>query len=367
MVKNYRCYSLLQIPDGIEEKKVIVWGMSVSGMDVYLWLEANGISVDGFTDSYAQKDSNRTFAGCRVYSYAELKEMGKITIFVSTTREEYLFDILARTDMLENATVYVSKRPYGPGQYDTASLTEMISRDSDACQEVRDALCDEMSRRTFDNLLQYRKTNEASLIFSVYEAKHTQYFPESDILTFSDHEIFIDAGAYNGATSCEFSEKVGGKYDGIYLMEPDSKMFLLANDYVKLKGLHDTHFVQKGAYSTNTTLHFKSDYLSGSSNINNDGDITIDTVTIDEMLGGERASYIKMDIEGAEREALIGCKKTIERYHPKLAISIYHLPDDLWKIPLMVMHKYPFYKLFIRHYTKITTETVLYAIPSDTK
>lgn len=68
-----------------------------------------------------------------------------------------------------------------------------------------------------------------------------------------------------------------------------------------------------------------------------------------------------MDIEGAEMDALIGSEKTITEYHPKLAISIYHKDDDLWTIPYYLMKKYPFYRFFIRHYSSITTETILYA------
>lgn len=69
-----------------------------------------------------------------------------------------------------------------------------------------------------------------------------------------------------------------------------------------------------------------------------------------------------MDIEGAELPALIGAEKTILSCKPKLAISIYHNEDDLWNIPYYIYQKYPWYQLFIRHYTKITTETILYAV-----
>lgn len=79
------------------------------------------------------------------------------------------------------------------------------------------------------------------------------------------------------------------------------------------------------------------------------------------MLKGKEATYIKMDIEGAEMAALEGARKTIAKFRPKLAISIYHEDDDLWKIPFYIKKQYPWYRLFIRHYTSVTTETVLYA------
>lgn len=79
------------------------------------------------------------------------------------------------------------------------------------------------------------------------------------------------------------------------------------------------------------------------------------------MVGSDNVTFIKMDIEGAEMEALEGAQKTIERCKPKLAISIYHKEDDLWEIPYYILKKYPWYKIYIRHYALTTNETVMYA------
>ena len=88
-------------------------------------------------------------------------------------------------------------------------------------------------------------------------------------------------------------------------------------------------------------LNFLENSALASSKIvdKNQGKIQIKAVSIDEMLAGERASFIKMDIEGAEMPALIGAQKTIEKYKPKLAISIYHKEDDLWEIPYYILDK----------------------------
>lgn len=75
----------------------------------------------------------------------------------------------------------------------------------------------------------------------------------------------------------------------------------------------------------------------------------------------ETPTFIKMDIEGAELEALEGAKTTIVKNKPKLAICLYHKPDDLWKIPLYLKDLVPEYKFYIRHHGKVRWETVLYA------
>ena len=69
-----------------------------------------------------------------------------------------------------------------------------------------------------------------------------------------------------------------------------------------------------------------------------------------------------MDIEGAEYKALLGAEKTIKKYKPKLAICIYHKPEDVWEIPWLIHQFNPNYKFYLRHYSLTSPETVLYAI-----
>jgi hypothetical protein len=94
------------------------------------------------------------------------------------------------------------------------------------------------------------------------------------------------------------------------------------------------------------------------------GKIPVKLVSLDEYLPAEERSqitYIKLDIEGAELDALEGMKETIVKYKPRLAICIYHLPTDLWKIPLLIHRLNPAYKLYIRQHHPVN-ETVCYAV-----
>ena len=68
-----------------------------------------------------------------------------------------------------------------------------------------------------------------------------------------------------------------------------------------------------------------------------------------------------MDIEGAEQNALEGAKDIILRNKPKLAICLYHKPEDLWEIPLYIHSLVPEYKIYIRHHSHTNEETVMYA------
>lgn len=81
-------------------------------------------------------------------------------------------------------------------------------------------------------------------------------------------------------------------------------------------------------------------------------------VTLDSVV--QDATYIKMDIEGSELAALEGAKGLIKSRKPKMAICIYHRPEDLWQIPIYIHSLVPEYKMFIRHHGNIYYDTVLY-------
>lgn len=101
---------------------------------------------------------------------------------------------------------------------------------------------------------------------------------------------------------------------------------------------------------------------SGGSRIDENGSNDIYTESIDQILQGKKATFIKMDVEGAELDSLKGAKDTIKNFKPKLAICIYHKPNDIIQIPEFILECRDDYKFYIRHYTSCNYETVLYAI-----
>jgi hypothetical protein len=98
------------------------------------------------------------------------------------------------------------------------------------------------------------------------------------------------------------------------------------------------------------------------SKINSQGDVTIEVDSIDNILNGEKVTYIKMDVEGAELETLKGGIDSIKKWKPKLAVSMYHKKEDLITIPKLIKEIRPDYSLFLRHHMYITQELVMYAV-----
>lgn len=190
-----------------------------------------------------------------------------------------------------------------------------------------------------------------------------QYFDE--LVRFHEGEIFVDAGVLDLSTSLLFARKCNEYHISdykIFAFEPDNKSY---ERCINIKDKYPNINIELrncGLWSSNTVLGF--DLLgNGSSHISEKEEINkINVVTLDSCVK-EKVTYIKMDIEGAELEALKGCKNIIRRYMPKLAISVYHKKEDIIEIPKFIKELMPEYKLYLRHYGNGELETVLYALP----
>ena len=94
-------------------------------------------------------------------------------------------------------------------------------------------------------------------------------------------------------------------------------------------------------------------------------DIEVDCIKLDKMIGNYMPTYIKMDIEGAELDALIGAHKIIEIFSPMLSVCVYHRQDHIWRIPLLIKSFSDNYKFFLRSYDEEGWELVCYAVPIE--
>ena len=185
-----------------------------------------------------------------------------------------------------------------------------------------------------------------------------EYFDENVKLT--DNEMFIDCGGYNGDTAIRFIEECNGRYRGLMIFEPERCKKV---EIEKNMGSNSYSLYQLGVWSKRMKLYF-NDFGTAASHISDSetGGCMIETASLDETVYDMKPTFIKMDIEGAEQEALKGCRKIIQEYKPKLAICIYHKPDDMFEIPLMIKEMNPKYKLYVRQYTNAWYDTVLYAV-----
>ncbi len=188
----------------------------------------------------------------------------------------------------------------------------------------------------------------------------TQYF---DMFQPEGKEIFIDGGAYNGDTIYDFlAWNKGNKYK-VYSLEPMKDMYKLIEKRLQRDFISDVKVLNSAAWYRKEELFFV-DMVDGSQVVRDGrGGVPVNGERIDDIVDGEKVTFIKLDVEGAEMEALQGASETIKSCHPKLAICIYHKPTDILDLGQYILTLNPEYKLAIRHYTLTNCETVLYAIP----
>lgn len=190
-----------------------------------------------------------------------------------------------------------------------------------------------------------------------------QYF-DPDIIKLQENEVFVDAGVLNLGTSLRFIEECEREHVQnfkIYAFEPDMISYQRCLEIKKNLSNVDLHLHHAGLWSEKTTLYFAEMGNGGSRIIPQKTETFIDAVSLDQCVS-DKVTFIKMDIEGAELEALKGSREIIQKYRPRLAICIYHKKEDLVEIPLYIKELVPEYKLYVRHYSNIAEETVLYAV-----
>jgi len=218
-------------------------------------------------------------------------------------------------------------------------------------------------------------------LVNILKEKH---FPESQIYNVKpqnaiDHQYFefpalfrpgtafIDGGCLNCRSSYIFVDWCKGKYSKVYAFEPDPISYSICKQRLEEKEIRDMHLINAGISSSKGTATFRMG-LYGASYIVNDNKgggrqnlVEIPLTTVDDTVGGDEVGFIKMDIEGAEMDALHGSEKTIVRDKPLIAISAYHRVGDMLAIMDYLHQLVPEYRFWLRHYSFGLADTVLYA------
>ena len=220
---------------------------------------------------------------------------------------------------------------------------------------VTGMFADARDKLIFEKIIRFRQTY-AKCDYPPCERK-PQYF---HVFQFGNDEAYIDCGAYMGDTLDEFIKNCP-RYKHIAAFEPENANFQKLQ--ARYAGKRDVTLLNIGAYDKEGTLFIKGrDAWVSVATDGRDGAAAIRVNTIDN-LGFEKVTFIKMDIEGAELNALKGAEKTILRDKPKLAICIYHSNEDTLHIAEYIHHLVPEYRFRVRQYNcyPYIDETVLYA------
>ena len=249
-------------------------------------------------------------------------------------------------------------------KYDEIKYKNNIRQNEEKYKELYNLLSDERSKRTLMCVLRFRVDGNYETLHSESDYTHNQYF-DKDIMKFSDAEVFADCGGFVGDTTSLFISRVHD-FSKIYIYEPNPINHQKATQLLTRQeaGKIDKIIIRKAGVGIET-ISSKISLSGAGSHVSRDGDCDIQIVSLDEDIQ-EPITFIKMDVEGFELDALKGARNHILAEKPKLAICVYHKPDDLWEIPEYILSLNPEYKLYLRQYMigdcENPWDTVLYAV-----
>jgi len=197
--------------------------------------------------------------------------------------------------------------------------------------------------------------------WALYNSFVLKQYAYKEIVFPKKGDYVIDMGACYGETSLWFSNIVGSS-GCVWAFEPDDENYRILDENIHRNRIDNIKLEKKGAYEKNIQLNIDSKGAGSKINQQKIGKL-VDLVSIDDFVKTNNISkidYIKMDIEGAERSAIAGMKETIRKFSPTLAVSVYHLYDDIVQIPKQVIAINPNYQVFLDHFTPNESETVMF-------
>lgn len=230
-------------------------------------------------------------------------------------------------------------------------------------EKIYNNLKEEKSRNVFSNMLCAKVFMDISFIREAYDSDDI-YFDLS-IWTQLSNEVYVDCGGYSGDTALSFICHCPD-YKKIFVLEPmEEAEMLCKNNLQWFIQEGNVTVIKRAAYDQDIRLTFNEKHGTGDSCIDENGKTSVFATSLDQMIS-EPVSFIKMDIEGSERKALMGARRHIAQDTPKMAICVYHLKDDFWKIPQLLLSINSNYDIIFRqHRPDVFSETVMYAIPKN--
>ena len=317
-----------------DHRPIVIYGMGNGADKLLARLARIGREPAAFfaSDDFVRGQSFHGFQVCR---FSEIKErFSEFVILVSFgSRQPDVMDKLF--SMAEEYPLFLPDMPVAGETDFTASF---VAENQHNIQAAYDLLADELSRQIFISVLRYKLTGDIRYLKNAHSSETRDYACLAD----RHIKIAVDAGAYNGDTARQMINHFPD-IEKIYAIEPDAKTFKKLQKFVAeqdsattILPIHAALWSSEGDGIFAASGNRNSSLLSSSYEHK---DVSVPLVTVD---------YIKYDVEGAEKEALLGSVQTIQRCHPALAVSLYHRSEDLFDLPLLIHEICPSHRFFLR-------------------
>lgn len=320
------------VDDTLKDHSSIASGTQLVGTDAFCNLRiagnsiainmANTVFAHGFFEARAKR------AGVRVLDVISVLDYFGLPVIYQTARE-------MRESTLSRLEDYV-----------------LLARDLD----------DELSVLTLGCYLKMRVSKDRKAVLPVLCGLEDEYFsvnPAGKSVSFAlgDREVFCDIGAHVGGTIRRLLAATQWRYERIHAFEPDSLNFASLQNgmFEDLPNFHPRNI----ALSDHKGVMRFSETGTMGSKLDLGGTIQVPVSTLDDEI--ERATFIKMDVEGHEAKILQGASRIISESKPRMAITGYHYADDLLDIVRLIKKIEPRYTLRLRHHSFYYYDCIVYA------
>ncbi|MHB8711382.1 MAG: FkbM family methyltransferase [Trichloromonadaceae bacterium] len=337
------------------QQSVVLFGAGLAGRNALKVLSDKKIQVLFFCDNDKNKHGT-DIDGVKVYSPSHLLGRTNEIVLISS---DYCGEIAAqlREIGVNNCYYFGFCFDYDRwhGHFDFQRIEACRSRINIA----HSLFAEDTSRNLLSSLIEFRYTLGAS---GGCWSPFGEYF--HPLVKPIKGDTIIDGGAWTGDTAEVFCHALNGQCH-IYSFEPDEESYYKLTENVTSGHLTKSVYpVKSGLWSHPTTLKFESSRENSMQHqVSEVGDCQIQVTSIDKFCyeNGLKVDLIKMDIEGAEIDALNGARETIRSFRPRLQICSYHKFDDLWEIPILIKELLPDYSIYLGHHSQNIFDTIVYA------
>lgn len=312
------------------------------------------IEVDGIIDDFTRVQSSRK------KSVYKIDEVPKDALILSTSTGSPLEVIQGLEQRGFSHINYLSFYKYSNLELaNPPFITDFKEDYKENYQEYKytyDLLKDEKSKEIFEKVINFKISFDFKFMEGFTNNHEEQYFEEELIPKLKDI-VFVDGGAYVGDTLPNII-RYFPDFKKIYCFEPNELHLNIAkrdfgtNPKIEFINCGLGNKIQDSSSDAKLSNNCAHDYQALKIN------------TLDNLIP-EKVDFIKLDIEGAEQDAIKGAKETIQKYKPIIAVCVYHKAEDWYKIPKMILEYENAYDVYLRHYMEGIFETVMYFIPKS--
>lgn len=354
--KTYECFFC-----GISvQYNICIFGIGALGKQIGKWLLNNGIQVKFFCDNNEAMHGVEIVDGIVCISPQELWQYrDEVYIIVGVGNQKWNIEINEQLKEFPN----IMRNPLGIVTYWQQTFDISAQEFINGINDTKEILEDAASVKTFEILTELRMQDcvvdyPLTILNDFF---YKQQYIVKEIIDYNKINTYVDCGAYLGDSLREFIQ-VGADAE-YYCFEMDADIYKELRKNVKefKDKAEKIHLYPYGVGETRERVTYISDNTGGSC-MDSEGEQWADIVTLDSIHFQKKIDFIKMDIEGAEEEAIKGAETLIKRDHPILAISIYHNFSQFVNIVKNIKNIDSRYHIYIRHHKYTLDDTVCYAV-----